>query len=631
MGNNKTQALSIRLPKLISDGMVLQRGIDARIWGWSEPDTKITVVFQGVKKENQSDVKGQWQVVFERLEVGGPFEMTIEVGKEQRVIKDVYVGDVWLCSGQSNMELPINRVRDYFKEELKNCDKPSIRTYKIQGDYNFDQPLDIHVEAKWKVCSEENIGEFSALGYFFADYIQKEIGVPIGIIDASLGGSPIESWLPEEQIEEFPQFKSLLNRYRDINFVAQRLEQNDVQSRKWNENLNSMDEGLRDKPWYSKDIDDENWKEIQVPGWFKDTELEGFIGSVWLRKKFTVPNTMLETECEAWLGTIVDRDETYINGQLVGRTEYQYPPRKYKVPKGILHKGENTIALRITCDQGRGRFTPDKEYKLFTKEDTIDLTGVWRYKIGTTSNPTPGIDFVQWKPTGLYNAMLAPCRLYSIKGVIWYQGESNAGRPEPYDKLLTKLITCWRSEWKQGDFPFLVVQLPNFGIDMPKKGGGWPELREAQQKVEHLPYVGVVTTIDLGEANDLHPLDKKSIAYRLSLAARQIVYNEPVDWQGPRIETVERTDNGISLTFSHVGQGLLTKDNSLPEEFEVAGEEGNFYQTKAEVQGEKVYLQSQEIRDIRYVRYAYSGNPSRGLLYNTNDLPMVPFQIDINK
>ena len=631
MENNKTQALAIRLPKLISDGMVLQRGVDARIWGWAEPDTKVTVVFQGVKKENQSNAKGQWQVVLESLEVGGPFEMTIEVSKEQRVIKDVYVGDVWLCAGQSNMELPINRVRDYFKDELKNCDKPSIRTYKIQEDYNFDQPLDIHTEAKWKVCNEESIGEFSALGYFFADYIQKEIGVPIGIIDASLGGSPIESWLPEAQIEEFPQFKSLLNRYRDINFTAQRLEQNDVQSRIWNENLNSRDEGLRAKPWYSEEIEDEKWKEIQIPGWFKDTELEGFIGSVWLRKKFTIPDRMLETECEAWLGTIVDRDETYINGQLIGRTEYQYPPRKYKVPKGLLRKGENTIVLRITCDQGKGRFTPNKEYKIFSKEDTIDLSGVWKYKIGTTSEPAPEIDFVKWKPTGLYNAMLAPCRLYSIKGAIWYQGESNAGRPEPYEQLLEKLITCWRAEWKQGDFPFLVVQLPNFEIDMPKEGGGWPELREAQQKVEHLPYVGVVTTIDLGEANDLHPLDKKSIAYRLSLAARQIAYHELVDWQGPRVETVERTDNGVSLTFSHVDKRLVTKDNSLPEEFEVAGEAGNFYKAKAEIQGEKVYLQSQEIREIRYVRYAYSDNPNRGLLYNTNDLPMVPFRIDINK
>ena len=433
-----------KLPRLISNGMVLQQKKRVRIWGFDKPGRKVMVAFLGEEYVALTDREGVWEIWMQETEAGGPYAMDIrdDAGNET-VIKDILVGDVWICAGQSNMELPMERVKDRYPKEIADCTNPAIRTFKITEHADFHAPLADHLTGEWKQAESDTILRFSATAYFFALQMYQLTGVPVGLINASLGGSRIESWMSREMLEGCQEALDTADRYADDAFVQSVLLQNQKQAEAWHAGLDGLDAGLKEH-WEKEDTDLRDWEAVKIPFFFRDTDLKDFIGSVWFRRSFQVPAEMAGREAKVWLGTIVDSDTVYINGVWVGHTDYQYPPRKYPVPAGLLRAGENTITIRVKCENGRGRFTPDKTYALWNEAHRIELEGEWEYKIGASCEQILPTDFVNWKPTGLFNGMMAPCRKYTIAGFLWYQGESNTHVPDVYLDRMQRMITGYR-------------------------------------------------------------------------------------------------------------------------------------------------------------------------------------------
>lgn len=609
----------LRLPTLINDGCVLQQGEATRIWGCAAPFQTVNLRFQEQYNTCQADLTGAWEVLLPSLCPGGPYVMEIwcESG-ERKAVRDVYVGEVFVCAGQSNMELSMNRVKDRYPWEWKRPAEPNIRLYKVKEYYDFKEPLTDHTEACWKGCSPEVLDEFSAVSYFFGRELYKARHVPIGLINVSLGGSPIEAWLGKEALHGYKEALDTLQTYQSQEYIKKQLENNNSFQQKWIENINKQDIGL-----HAVQVP---WKGIKLPAFLKDAGLKDFCGCIWLRKKFTVPHSMIGQEAKLWLGTLVDSDKTYVNGVLTGETGYQYPPRKYKIPKGVLTYGENELCIRLICNNGKGRVTPGKTYAIFKGEERISLEGDWEYRIGCACDPAPETDFISRKPAGLYNGMLAPCLPYTVKGVVWYQGESNDQRPESYEELLKRLILFWRKQWKQEKLPFIVAQLPGFYIDLDPADDAWPKIREAQAKAVSLVDVAVTVNLDLGEWNDLHPLNKKDAAKRMALAARGMIYGESVVWKGPGIRSFQVKDKHVQISFdTGDGKALLVKSGSGLEALELAGADGRYYPVEGEIGEKEITVWCKEVAKPKFLRYAYSNAPGKGLLYNQTGLLAAPF------
>ncbi len=630
-----------RLPRLISDGMVLRQGRTANIWGYASPGERIAVRFLGENTEAVTGIDGKWIARLYDLKPGGPYEMliTCESGEEIR-LKDILIGEVWVCSGQSNMELPISRVADRYPQVREDEGNKNIRVFKINEKYSFHGPLKELESGHWQAAAKSTIMDFSALAYFFAQYLYQAASIPVGIINASLGGSPAQAWMSEEMLEDFLEYKEDITACKNDDFITAQLSRNETLSEEWCNYLEGQDEGLgrEGQPWYHPQLRDEDWQEITLPGFFAEAGLKDFTGSLWFRKKIYLSEDTEGKQATLLLGTIVDSDEVYINGILVGSTPYQYPPRKYTVPEGILRAGENTLTVRVVCDTGNGRFTPGKRYALITEREEISLEGLWKYRVGGVCGKRPETVFISWKPTGLYNGMLAPCLDYTITGALWYQGESNTGSPDNYQELFQKLIGGWRRNWKQGDFPFLFVQLPNFSIDIPAGDMGWQKIREAQRQALKLPNTAMVVSIDLGEDNDIHPTKKKEIAYRLSLCARALAGLEELEYSGPQVMEAVQKGEEIVLTFSHAQAGLVVQSGSLnPGNFLIAGKNKQYQKAEAVISGNQVILRWQNskgetmVQRPEYVRYAYSGSTEEALLYNREGLPASPFEVIIKQ
>lgn len=625
------------LPRLISDGMVLQREQNCRIWGFNVPGRSVEVSFLGACYETVTDDKGEWKISLPELSAGGPYTMSVkdEVGNEI-TIQNILVGDVWFCSGQSNMELPMDRVKDAYPKDVRDCINPFIRTFKIVEHVDFHAPLKDHVSGEWKDAKKDTILAFSATAYFFAKAYYKMTNVPVGLINASLGGSRIECWMGRDMLKGYDELLALADQYADDTFVEEQKKKNDTQALEWHGSLDAMDIGLQEG-WQNRDKDWESAKEVEIPFFYKDTELKNFIGSVWFYKTFYVSEKMADSENKLWLGTIVDSDIVYINGMEVGRTEYQYPPRKYTVKKGILKAGENTIVIRVKVERGQGRFTPDKTYAIWNQDEKVNLEGTWKYRVGAECKPSPETDFVSWKPTGLYHGMTYPCHNYKIAGVLWYQGESNADNPGSYADLTERMVEGYREKWENEKLPFYFVQLPNFEIDLDEKSNDWPKLREAQRQGLALPYTGMVTAMDLGEDNDLHPLNKKDIGYRLALLAAKGCGEYEGEYSGPVVETIRvesllmQTGCRVFLSCSHADAmyAYHPKRENIIKDFELVDEAGNSYLAEATIAGNQIVICSHTVNEPVQVRYCFKNTPRGGLVYNKAGLPMSPFVMDI--
>ena len=615
----------VRLPKLVSDGMVLQRNSNVRIWGWASEGEDIEVSFQQ-RNYNTSTKNGKWEILLENPNIGGPYTMQIS-GKNSIQLDSIYVGDVWLCSGQSNMELPMSRVAPKYPEEIKSADNAEIRYFQVPKEYNLTKKLDDFSGGNWISVNQNTIEGFAAIPYFFAKNLYEEYQIPIGLIDASLGGSPVEAWMSEKALKNFPEAIAEVEKLKPEGVIdsLEQLDQNRI--RNWYTTVTAEDAGLK-SGWKTANFDDSDWEEFELPGLLK----QPINGVVWFRKKFDLKSEFSGKPAELLMGRIVDADSVFVNGTFVGNTTYQYPPRRYQIPENILREGENTITVKLISERGRGGFVTDKPYEINFPEKRIDLKGAWKYKVGKATEALQPQTFYRWKPTGLYNAMIHPLLKYSIKGAIWYQGESNTSEPEKYSELFPKMIESWRENWHQeaSNFPFLFVQLANFMESRENPTDtNWARLREAQKAALNVPKTGMAVTIDVGEWNDIHPLDKKTVSDRLATAAKHLAYGDAsVVPSGPIYTSSEIKNDSIILHFDAVGSGLKIKNNQELKGFAIAGNDKQFVWAKAKIEGDKVIVYSPQVKHPVAVRYAWADNPENANLYNKEDLPASPFRTD---
>ena len=621
----------VRLPRLLSDGMVLQRDADVKIWGWASPDEKVSARFLGSSYETSADSSGDWKIVLSELKAGGPFEMQI-FGRDSVTVHDIMIGDVWVCSGQSNMELPMKRVSPIYGADIANSANPYIRQFLVPQTYDFTGPHNDLQSGSWKVANPENVLQFSAVAYFFARELYAIYRIPIGIVNSSLGGSPAESWMSEEALKSFPSYYEEAQRFKDGSLIKQIEDQDRARIHAWYTLLRENDRGYKDqrKPWSDPTLNTSGWSIMNVPGYWSDTKLGQINGVVWFRRTFQVPSSIAGKEARLILGRIVDADSVFVNGVFVGTTSYQYPPRRYHIPAHLLKKGENSIVVRVISNQGKGGFVPDKQYDILASNVSINLKGKWFFRLGAEMKPLASESFIRWKPLGLYNAMIAPLLNYRIKGVVWYQGESNAGRPLEYRELFPALIRDWRKAWDQGDVPFLFVQLPNF-MEAKKEPSesNWAVLRESQLKTLSLPNTGMAVTCDIGEWNDIHPLDKKDVGLRLALAAQKVAYGETsVVSSGPLYDSMRIEGRKIVITFTNTGSGLMARGGGRLKYFAIAGADRHFLWADARIENQEVIVWSNKILKPVAVRYAWADNPEGANLYNKEGLPASPFRTD---
>ncbi len=626
----RTAFCQVRLPALISDGMILQRDANIKVWGWADEGEKVTIDFVNKTYNAVAGADGKWEAILSRLKAGGPYSMDIRASNNI-TLKNIMVGDVWVCSGQSNMELPMDRVKYKYPDVIAHSDNPNIRQFIVPHVYNFQEPQEDLKSGRWVSANPKSVLEFTAVGYFFAKELYKKYHVPIGLINASVGGSPVQAWLSEDALKAFPEYLETAKKFQDDAYLNQIIEKDKAVNDAWYGYIQQFDKGLEkgQKPWFDENYDTSDWAIMNVPGYWADHELGAVNGVVWFRKDFDVPSSMTGQPTRIWLGRIVDADSTYINGKLVGTVSYQYPPRIYDISPNLLKEGRNTIVIRIINTSGRGGFVKDKPYQISAAGQTIDLKGKWQYKLGIAMDPLPAKTFIEWQPLGLYNEMIAPLLNYKIKGVIWYQGESNTEKPLEYQKLFPALIADWREKWQQGDLPFLYVQLANFmeAKDKPLDSN-WAELREAQLKTLSVRNTAMAVTIDTGEWNDIHPLDKKDVGKRLALAAQRIAYGDEVVYSGPIYKSREIQGNKIIITFTNIGSGLTAKGGGELMHFAIAGPDKKFVWAKAKIESDKAIVWNDDITNPVAVRYAWADNPEGANLYNKEGLPASPFSTE---
>ncbi|HEX5652501.1 MAG TPA: sialate O-acetylesterase [Chitinophagaceae bacterium] len=619
----------VKLPQLIRDSMILQRDERLNIWGWASKGEKITIKFNNRTYKTKADASGKWSVVLPPMKAGGPHKMDI-TGKNKITLKEILVGDVWFCSGQSNMVHQMNIHDVTYAKDIAGANYPEIRHFWIPTTTSLQGPKNDLPAGYWKWANPEDIRPFSAVAYFFARKLYEKYRIPIGLINASVGGTPIEAWTSEEGLQDFSVLVSTIQKNKDTAYINNT---NRTAASTINRPQQQTDLGLTgEKKWYEISYAPKGWRTINIPGYWEDQGIKDLNGVLWYRKEIDVPASMTGKAAKVFLGRIVDADVLYINGKQVGNTTYQYPQRRYNVAPDLLKAGKNVFVIRVTNSNGKGGFVPDKPYCLFAGSDTIDLKGYWLYKVGEVyppRNPGGGGISAQNQPAALYNAMVAPVTQYKIKGFIWYQGESNAGRPHDYAKLQTALMADWRRKWKQPDAPFLYVQLPGFmDYNYLPSESNWAMLREAQLKILDVPNTAMAVAIDLGEWNDIHPDNKKDVGERLALAAMKIAYNENIVHSGPLYHSSVREGNRIIISFTNTGSGLITNDGEEPGEFAIAGADKKFKWAKAKIEGDKIIVWNEEVENPLYIRYAWADNPVNPNLYNKEGLPASPFRTD---
>lgn len=598
----------IRLPALVGDKMILQRDIELNIWGWAAKGEKVTIRFRDVYYYTEAGSDGRWKLTIPPQHYGGPYIMEIN----ELVIRDVLIGDVWLCSGQSNMETPIQRLVERFPE-INVSNNHMIRYFKVPMQNSaFDVKDAIPSDARWHSAIASDVMNWTALAYFYAQEAYQHTGVPVGMLVSSLGGSTIESWIDQQHLIDFPDL--LIDRTAV-------------------DSLKTVEKDRGAELWTKENFNDTNWSIVQVPEYWAKPSISNR-GVVYYRKHFVLPAAKNGRYAKLYLGTLIDSDSVYVNGHFVGTTAYRYPPRIYDVPAGILHEGNNTITIRLRTAGVDGGFTPDKPYKLQVDDTIIDLAGDWRWKVGLDQD---AIDRYKERlrdagqvGSGLYNGMINPLKDYGVKGVIWYQGEANTADPKPYQRYLALLIDSWRELFQQPKLPFLLVQLPNFmAKDAVPKESSWALVREAQFQIsKEIPMTALAVTYDIGEWNDIHPLNKKDLAKRLFLAARKLIYGEHIVAAGPRYKAIHINGDEIAVSFDQIGKGLAIAHGTTLQHFAIAGEDQKFFWADAVIRGRAIIVSHPKIKHPKAVRYAWGDNPVDANLINKEGFLAIPFRTD---
>ncbi|TKB96874.1 sialate O-acetylesterase [Pedobacter cryophilus] len=612
-------AQNLALANLFNDGMVLQQGISCPLWGYAAKNQIIEIKINNKTVTTKSDDEGKWLVKLPVFKAGGPYTLTIEAA-EKITVENVMFGEVWLASGQSNMNFSIDRPILNYKEVADEANYPMIRMLTIEPSVS-SYPLDKAKTKGWVVCSPQTVEKFSAVAYFFARKLHQEKQVAVGIIHSSYSGSPAESWLSKDMLSTDSIFKKqidLLQNEREN--WAELQEQEKEISIQYNELVKTASNGL-DSGFHQLKYIDKHWKKANFPITAAKLKLPGY-RLIWLRKVFYL-NDEPKNDYEICLGEIKMRDRTYVNGVLVGEVDKEQE-RIYTIPKTVLKKGENVIAIRWLSEWSYGRVGDSNQkpvIKNLNSGEEISLLGEWKYNASVEPELRPANSYHR-NPTAIFNAMIAPIATYGIKGMLWYQGESNAGKANQYARLIQLMIKDWRNRWGQGDIPFFIVQLPNY-----EEGGmAWVRLREAQANIaKNNKNTFLVTTIDVGDPNDLHPKNKLPIGERLYNAAAKYTYKDKVIADGPILKKTYLKNGALWLEFSNAA-GLSVGGKGLGGAFMVAGEDQKFVKANAVIFKNKVKLESEIVKPIA-VRYNWEANPS-AYLYNNAGLPAAPFRTD---
>lgn len=617
----------IRLPVIFQDHMVLQRDQDVRLWGFADPAEKIRVEFRGATYHSEANRDGHWEIVLPPQPAGGPWAMTFR-GHNAITLENIMFGDVWICSGQSNMQYTIEQI-DYVEKDTAAANNPQIRLFTANFDIDY-VPRDDLAGGRWQEASIESMKHFSAVAWFFGRHLQEHLDVPIGLLSVNLGASSIEAWMSPGALAEFPQFESYHKAWLAPGLSAAEINrQFEKKKDQWSRKHYLIGPGL-DEKWFLPETEVSDWEEMILPAKWEDQGLPGFDGAVWFRKEFDLPDNFQADHYVLRLAQIDDHDIAWVNGHRVGETYGNLNWRNYTVPAEILKPKNNVLVIRVFDQGGDGGIRSGSIWW------DPSLQGKWLYKPGLKIDPrkfpAPKVANASpfTSPSGLYNGNIAPLTKFALKGVIWYQGESNASRAEEYRQLLPALIADWRDQWQRKDLPFLYVQLANYMAEATEpEESDWAELREAQAMTLTVPETGMAVAIDIGEAFDIHPKNKWDVGKRLGLAALQVAYDQNVVAAGPTFDRMHIRDDTAVIHFKHTGKGLITRDKyGYVRGFAIAGEDRKFHWAKATIQGNTVRVYSEQVARPVAVRYAWSNNPGPLDLYNAENLPAVPFRTD---
>lgn len=620
----------VRLPKLISDGMVLQRNSEVKIWGWAEKNENITIHFINIEYQTFADELGEWIVKLKDLSAGGPHKMTIK-GSNTVVVDNILIGDVWVCSGQSNMNYKLGNAKSIYEKEIAQADNPNIRCFTVPEVFNFTAPQKEIESGNWITTTPETVLKYSAVSYFFAAELYDKYQVPIGLIHSSKSGSPAQAWISKEAIKKFPHYYDEAVKYEDPSLIDKIISEEKLREDTWYKTANSSDEGYKSPgTWFNPATNTSDWESMNIPGYIAREPIGNTKGVFWFRKLVQIPESMIGKDAVFKMGNIVNSDSVYINGIFIGTTGHQWASRSYSIPVNLLKAGANTIVMRLVNHNGYGGFLEGYPYQIVSGEQTVNISGEWKYRLGAKMESLPGQTQFNWKATGLFNGMISPLTNFTMKGVIWYQGEGNAGKAKEYESLFPCLIRNWRENWHQGDFPFLFVQLANYmkPTDKPSSSN-WAILRESQRKTLDLPNTGMAVAIDVGVAHDVHPMNKKDIGYRLALEAQRVAYgNNKVVSAGPLYKSMKIKGDKIIISFETYGSKLKIKDEKELQYFSIASSDKKFVWAQAKISKNKIVVSNAKISNPVAVRYAWANNPESANLSNEEGLPASPFRTD---
>ena len=612
------------LSPIFGDNMVLQRGKVNTIWGWSDPGDKVWVEIAGKPAFGIAGADRRWQVKIQPPPAGGPY--TVEIRGPQTVeLHNVLVGDVWLCGGQSNMQVGLGRARNG-DEEVKAANNPEIRFFSVAAHSAYHH-TDL-AEGVWKVVTPATAEQVSAVAYYFARKIQQQIHVPIGLVVDALGGTPAEAWTSAEALRPLKDFDVPLGELQKLaaagapeygNYVMHWYDQYDI--------------GLKGN-WTAPDVDDSTWKVVNIPGGFSELGVPDAPALVWFKREVVLSDPLPAGRASIHLGSIERMDTVYVNGAQVGASAWVENPRVYAVPDGVLNPGKNVLTIRVLKTKPQGGFLgkPEELHLTLGDKTAIPLAGEWKGQLSLDARPPHPlpIGYENWPvmPSVLYEGMLAPIAPLSITGALWYQGEQNSDRGFQYRKILPVMIADWRKLFGQGDFPFYIVSLPAFQHrrDTPSDDT-WAETRESQAiAAASVRNSCLAVTIDTGDPDNIHPKDKQPVGERLAFCALAKHYGKKIPYSGPTLASVKRLPGSVRIRFNHADRGLVAKGGTLAE-FEIAGEDRKWYWADARIEGRTVVVSSPSVSNPREVRYAWQANPA-ATLFNGAGLPAVPFRTD---
>jgi sialate O-acetylesterase len=633
--------------------MVLQRDAPVKIWGNAAPGETIVVAFHNQSHQTIADNNGAWSTTLAPMAYGGPYTLQIAGKSDTLQYKDVLIGDVWVCSGQSNMEFPVkgwSHVNNA-DAEIKNADYPAIRLFTVKKAISPTPVAD--VDGQWEHCSPATIAPFSAVGYFFGRQLHKTLKIPIGLINTTWGGTDIESWISHKSLDTSTEFHDAVANLPLVSLDSLRALYRQRSLQLVTRLQGSLPDAATGASLKDPSFDDSHWPTMQLPGLWDDQQLgSSFDGVVWFRKTVDLKTIGPADTALLSLGMIDDNDETYVNGIRIGATNGYNLHRVYRIAPGILHPGKNTIAVKVTDNGGGGGIygekselwlelpaassassasqAPTSSTPASSQPPTakISLTGPWPFQVASIISGEGGFGPNSY-PSLLYNAMVDPLINFRIKGAIWYQGENNASRAWQYRKAMPLLIEDWRHRWNEDTLPFYFVQLTSYkasGGDS-NNGSTWAELRESQALTQSLPHTGMAVTLDIGDPGDIHPKDKQDVGQRLAALALRQTYGLPGIASGPVFQAISITGSKAMVSFANTATGLTTKGTEL-KGFELAGPDKHFYPADATIRGNTVIVSSQKVPRPQAVRYGWKDDASDANLFNREGFPAAPFRTD---